>query len=221
MARQSHRWDGTTLIGLRFSNIMVRSDYERFPTFWDDPIAGNGSRGSVEGSTVSASPPGLRPEGDRGSSGDTWQPARIQSVVGRAQANHGRFPIARAPAWFRVRHRVLHPAQPPARLEPRPQSRPRRRRDGERGRIHEYPFLPVCPYGRDDMRRVPCCRPERSFSGVLQRQSPVECAGIAVRLRGKINLCADYNRTFPVLLRLLQQRPDPTGMITTAQEVQT
>ena len=28
---------GTTIIGLRFSNIMVRSDYERFPTFWDDP----------------------------------------------------------------------------------------------------------------------------------------------------------------------------------------
>jgi nucleoside-diphosphate-sugar epimerase len=37
MARQSHRWHGTTLIGLRFSNIMVRSDYERFPTFWNDP----------------------------------------------------------------------------------------------------------------------------------------------------------------------------------------
>jgi nucleoside-diphosphate-sugar epimerase len=37
MARQSHRWHGTTIIGLRFSNIMVRSDYERFPTYWDDP----------------------------------------------------------------------------------------------------------------------------------------------------------------------------------------
>jgi nucleoside-diphosphate-sugar epimerase len=37
MARQSHRWHGTTIIGLRFSNIMVRSDYERFATFWDDP----------------------------------------------------------------------------------------------------------------------------------------------------------------------------------------
>ena len=37
MARQLHRWNGTTIIGLRFSNIMVRSDYERFPTFWDDP----------------------------------------------------------------------------------------------------------------------------------------------------------------------------------------
>jgi nucleoside-diphosphate-sugar epimerase len=37
MARQSHRWDGTTLIGLRFSNIMVRSDYDLFPAFWDDP----------------------------------------------------------------------------------------------------------------------------------------------------------------------------------------
>jgi nucleoside-diphosphate-sugar epimerase len=37
MARQSHRWHGTTIVGLRFSNIMVRPDYERFPTFWDDP----------------------------------------------------------------------------------------------------------------------------------------------------------------------------------------
>lgn len=37
MARQLHRWNGTTIIGLRFSNIMVRSDYERFPTFSDDP----------------------------------------------------------------------------------------------------------------------------------------------------------------------------------------
>jgi len=36
MARQSHRWHGTTIIGLRFSNIMVRQDYERFPPFWDD-----------------------------------------------------------------------------------------------------------------------------------------------------------------------------------------
>jgi nucleoside-diphosphate-sugar epimerase len=39
MARQSHRWHGTTIIGLRFSNIMVRSDYDRFPGFWDDPLS--------------------------------------------------------------------------------------------------------------------------------------------------------------------------------------
>jgi nucleoside-diphosphate-sugar epimerase len=37
MARQMHRWHGTKIVGLRFSNIMVRSDYERFPGFWDDP----------------------------------------------------------------------------------------------------------------------------------------------------------------------------------------
>jgi nucleoside-diphosphate-sugar epimerase len=37
MARQSHRWHGTTIVGLRFSNIMVRSDYERFPSFWNNP----------------------------------------------------------------------------------------------------------------------------------------------------------------------------------------
>lgn len=37
MARQFNRWSGIPIIGLRFSNIMVRSDYERFPTWWDDP----------------------------------------------------------------------------------------------------------------------------------------------------------------------------------------
>jgi nucleoside-diphosphate-sugar epimerase len=37
MARQLHRWHGTTIIGLRFSNIMIREDYERFPKFWEDP----------------------------------------------------------------------------------------------------------------------------------------------------------------------------------------
>ena len=41
MARQFHRWHGMTIIGLRFSNIMVRSDYERFPGFWDDPYLRN------------------------------------------------------------------------------------------------------------------------------------------------------------------------------------
>ena len=37
MARQFSRWSGLSIIGLRFSNIMVRSDYEQFPSFWDDP----------------------------------------------------------------------------------------------------------------------------------------------------------------------------------------
>src|SRR6476661_7207631 len=37
MARQFSRWSGIPFIGLRFSNIMVRDDYERFPTYWDDP----------------------------------------------------------------------------------------------------------------------------------------------------------------------------------------
>jgi nucleoside-diphosphate-sugar epimerase len=37
MARQFNRWSGVPIIGLRFSNIMVRTDYERFPAFWDDP----------------------------------------------------------------------------------------------------------------------------------------------------------------------------------------
>ncbi|MGD0196985.1 MAG: NAD(P)-dependent oxidoreductase [Solirubrobacteraceae bacterium] len=37
IARQMHRRHGTTIIGLRFSNVMIRSDYELFPSFWDDP----------------------------------------------------------------------------------------------------------------------------------------------------------------------------------------
>jgi nucleoside-diphosphate-sugar epimerase len=37
MARQFNRWSGVPIIGLRFSNIMVRSDYEQFPGFWGDP----------------------------------------------------------------------------------------------------------------------------------------------------------------------------------------
>src|SRR5579875_1654181 len=37
MARQFSRWSAMTIIGLRLSNVMVRSDYERFPAYWDDP----------------------------------------------------------------------------------------------------------------------------------------------------------------------------------------
>jgi nucleoside-diphosphate-sugar epimerase len=39
MARQFSRWSGITILGLRLSNVMVREDYERFPSFWDDPHA--------------------------------------------------------------------------------------------------------------------------------------------------------------------------------------
>jgi nucleoside-diphosphate-sugar epimerase len=37
MARQFSRWTGMTIVGLRFSNVMERADYERFPSFWGDP----------------------------------------------------------------------------------------------------------------------------------------------------------------------------------------
>ena len=37
MARQFNRWSGVPFVGLRFSNIMVRDDYERFPGYWEDP----------------------------------------------------------------------------------------------------------------------------------------------------------------------------------------
>ena len=39
MARQFSRWTGIPFIGLRYSNIMERADYARFPSFWDDPRA--------------------------------------------------------------------------------------------------------------------------------------------------------------------------------------
>ena len=39
MARQFSRWTGMAILGLRLSNVMVRDDYERFPSFWDDPHA--------------------------------------------------------------------------------------------------------------------------------------------------------------------------------------
>jgi nucleoside-diphosphate-sugar epimerase len=39
MARQFNRWSGVPIIGLRFSNVMVRSDYEQFPSWQDDPHA--------------------------------------------------------------------------------------------------------------------------------------------------------------------------------------
>lgn len=38
MARQFHRWSGIPFVALRFSNIMERHDYERFPSFWSDPL---------------------------------------------------------------------------------------------------------------------------------------------------------------------------------------
>jgi nucleoside-diphosphate-sugar epimerase len=37
MARQFSRWSGIPIIGLRFSNVMVREDYQQFPGYWDDP----------------------------------------------------------------------------------------------------------------------------------------------------------------------------------------
>jgi nucleoside-diphosphate-sugar epimerase len=37
MASQFSRWSGIPFLGLRFSNIMERADYQRFPSFWDDP----------------------------------------------------------------------------------------------------------------------------------------------------------------------------------------
>jgi nucleoside-diphosphate-sugar epimerase len=37
LGRQLHRWTGTPYVALRFSNIMEPHEYERFPSYWDDP----------------------------------------------------------------------------------------------------------------------------------------------------------------------------------------
>ncbi len=37
MARQFSRWSGIPFVGLRFSNVMERADYDEFPSYWDDP----------------------------------------------------------------------------------------------------------------------------------------------------------------------------------------
>ncbi|HEY5430532.1 MAG TPA: NAD(P)-dependent oxidoreductase, partial [Solirubrobacteraceae bacterium] len=39
MARQFHRWSGIPIIGLRFSNVMIREDYNGFPEWQDDAHA--------------------------------------------------------------------------------------------------------------------------------------------------------------------------------------
>ena len=39
MARQFHRWSGIPIIGLRYSNVMVRADYDQFESWQDDPRA--------------------------------------------------------------------------------------------------------------------------------------------------------------------------------------
>jgi nucleoside-diphosphate-sugar epimerase len=37
MARQFSRWSDVPFVGLRFSNVMERADYQQFPSYWDDP----------------------------------------------------------------------------------------------------------------------------------------------------------------------------------------
>jgi nucleoside-diphosphate-sugar epimerase len=37
LGRQLNRWTGRPHVALRFSNIMEPADYERFPSYWDDP----------------------------------------------------------------------------------------------------------------------------------------------------------------------------------------
>jgi nucleoside-diphosphate-sugar epimerase len=39
MARQFKRSTGIPFVGFRYSNIMERAGYERFPSYWDDPHA--------------------------------------------------------------------------------------------------------------------------------------------------------------------------------------
>jgi len=37
MARQLARWSAIPFVGLRFSNVMERVDYDEFPAWWEDP----------------------------------------------------------------------------------------------------------------------------------------------------------------------------------------
>jgi nucleoside-diphosphate-sugar epimerase len=39
IARHIAQWSGIPFVALRFSNIMAPEDYQRFPSFWDDPHA--------------------------------------------------------------------------------------------------------------------------------------------------------------------------------------
>ncbi len=38
IADQFTRWSGIPFVSLRYSNVMEPHDYERFPSFWDDPL---------------------------------------------------------------------------------------------------------------------------------------------------------------------------------------
>jgi nucleoside-diphosphate-sugar epimerase len=38
LAEQIAAWSGLPFVGLRFSNILDSREYERFPTYWDDPL---------------------------------------------------------------------------------------------------------------------------------------------------------------------------------------
>jgi nucleoside-diphosphate-sugar epimerase len=38
LAEQIAAWSGLPFVGLRFSNILDSHEYERFPTYWDDPL---------------------------------------------------------------------------------------------------------------------------------------------------------------------------------------
>ncbi|MGH2850741.1 MAG: NAD-dependent epimerase/dehydratase family protein [Solirubrobacteraceae bacterium] len=38
MARQFARWSAIPFVGLRFSNVMEREDYQQFPSWWEDPL---------------------------------------------------------------------------------------------------------------------------------------------------------------------------------------
>ena len=54
MAAQFARRTGIPFVGLRISNIMEPPDYERFPSFWDDPRSASGTCGAT--STRGTSP---------------------------------------------------------------------------------------------------------------------------------------------------------------------
>jgi len=47
MARQFSRWSEIPFIGLRFSNVMERDDYQQFPSYWEDLSCASGTSGAT------------------------------------------------------------------------------------------------------------------------------------------------------------------------------
>ena len=78
MARQFHRWSGIPIIGLRFSNVMIREDYNRFAAWQDDAHRASGTCGAM--STRATSPR---------ASAARWRPRSRHRQLHHRRGRHG------------------------------------------------------------------------------------------------------------------------------------